>query len=197
MCTVRSFTPAWDDLRTSRQRPNSRLLRSVKGSCGRVERALAAARFASATSQFESTKPCDLQGFAEAADGTRTHDLLHGKQKLRSPARDGDRPARRRFLGAPAGNAGVRRLGPISADRKPVASEVAARARVAQVATRTRHGSTTGSFASNTRPLAVRLSRTAATSRRGIGIVTPQLPPTSLNCGRLTVLPERVMSCSR
>jgi hypothetical protein len=30
----------------------------------------------------ETKKPCDLQGFFEAADGTRTHDLLHGKQWL-------------------------------------------------------------------------------------------------------------------
>src|SRR5690349_14123384 len=30
----------------------------------------------------ETKKPCDLQGFSEAADGTRTHDLLHGKQTL-------------------------------------------------------------------------------------------------------------------
>jgi hypothetical protein len=31
----------------------------------------------------ETKKPCDLQGFSEAADGTRTHDLLHGKQTRR------------------------------------------------------------------------------------------------------------------
>src|SRR5436309_3287730 len=28
-------------------------------------------------------KPCDFAGLSEAADGTRTHDLLHGKQCLK------------------------------------------------------------------------------------------------------------------
>jgi hypothetical protein len=35
------------------------------------------------TSQLDTGKDLQMQAFSEAADGIRTHDLLHGKQNLR------------------------------------------------------------------------------------------------------------------
>lgn len=59
-----------------------------------------------------------------------------------------------------------------------------------------RHRSTTGSVAVIAVPRRWLVSLTNAMSRTGTGVAMPQVPLISLNGGRVTVLPERVTTCS-
>jgi hypothetical protein len=58
------------------------------------------------------------------------------------------------------------------------------------------HRSTTGRIASSVGARGWGLSLMRAMSRTGTGVAMPQLPLMSLNGGRVSVLPERVMICS-
>jgi hypothetical protein len=63
-----------------------------------------------ALSDSLSWKACDLQAFLEAADGIRTHDLLHGKQSAHVWLRR-QLPANERFLAPLADRARLRNVG--------------------------------------------------------------------------------------
>jgi hypothetical protein len=67
---------------------------------------------------LRNEKTLRFAGLLQAADGTRTHDLLHGTQTV-GPANDAGNARRRRFLNGSTASADPGEKGPIRANTEP------------------------------------------------------------------------------